>query len=481
MSSLRGRTRDSSWQWLVIGVVLGLGCSSVFCLAGYATNYIRFNLPGQDNGGAAPTSVVQNPTATPAPATATLPPTQPPATTQAPTAAANSAGGVPSPTVFNPPVTQGSGSTAVSVLAPSATTNATQLAPMAQATATSPAASVPATAVPSNVTIGGTQVVQGPGPNIPQTDLVAIQGGIFTMGTTPQEAQLAVDDCTTRDKGKCELGMATDSIPAHTVTVNTYQIEKYEVSYEQYVAFLNYLGPNSHAKQCGGEPCAAIQDKDHPGSYIKFDGTRYDVATEIYRNRPVSYVTWFGAKAYCEAIGRRLPTEAEWERSARSTDKRIYPWGNDWVPTNARTSRPTNEGGPDEVNAFKTGESVEGVFNLAGNVSEWVFDNYDPNYYKTLAPAALNPQGPSTGPTGTKVVRGGDWDKAPFFARAVHRQDADPLTVNGTIGFRCAADQGVPQSPASTGGQNTTGNTGAQPTLQPGGSPTPLADIPSPK
>jgi len=271
------------------------------------------------------------------------------------------------------------------------------------------------------------------------------------MGTTLKEAQQAVDDCTSRDKAKCDISMTEDSIPEHSVTVNTFQMEKYEVSYEQYVAFLNYLGPNGHLKQCGGEPCAAMQGPDQPGSYIKFDGTRYSVANEIYRNRPVAFVTWFGAKAYCEAIERRLPTEAEWERAARGNEKRIYPWGNSWDPTFARTNRPTNLGGPDEVNAFKSGETPDtGIFNLAGNVSEWVFDYYDSNYYKNLSQGILNPKGPEIGPAGTRVVRGGDWDKPPFFARTVHRTDADPGKVFGTIGFRCAADQNQ-ANPAPTG------------------------------
>jgi formylglycine-generating enzyme len=452
MSSLRGRTRDSSWQWLVIGLVLGLGCSSVFCLAGYATNYIRFNLPGQaaDGGGTVPTAVIQIITATPGPATATSPVPVAPTATQQAAAPANTTPGVPTNTPFLVQPTLAG--TAVAGGGGQPTANATLINPPP----TFPPTSAAVVTTGADTTIGGTGVVQALGPNIPKSDMVSIQGGIFTMGTTLKEAQQAVDDCTSRDKAKCEIAFAEDSIPEHTVTVNAFQIEKYEVTTEQYVAFLNYLGPNSHLKSCGGEPCAAPQGPDHLGSPIKFDGTRYNVANEIYRNRPVTFVTWYGAKTYCDTINRRLPTEAEWERAARgpSTTKRIYPWGNDWDSTKARTNKPTNEQGPDEVNLFKSGETPEGVFNLAGNVSEWVFDYYDAAYYKNLAPAVLNPKGPEIGPTGTRVVRGGDWDKPPFFARTGHRTDADPISVVSTIGFRCASDQDLSQ-PTQAVGQGT--------------------------
>jgi formylglycine-generating enzyme required for sulfatase activity len=454
MSSLRGRTRDSSWQWLVIGLVLGLGCSSVFCLAGYATNYIRITLPGQaldTGGGAVPTVIIQVVTATQPPATATSSePLAPTATQQQAAAPANITPGVPTQTPFVIQSTPTGGGV-------QPTTEGTVIGPPP----TFPPESASVITPGAQIAIGGPDVVQAVGPSIPKTDMVNVQGGIFTMGTTLKEATQAVDDCTSRDKAKCEISMTEDSIPEHTVTVNAFQIEKYEVTYEQFVAFLNFLGPNSHTNQCGGEPCAVTQGPDYLGSYIKFDGTRYTVANEIYRNRPVTFVTWYGAKAYCEAIDRRLPTEAEWERAARGNDKRIYPWGNDWDPTKARTNKPTNEGGPDEINLFKTGETPEGVFNLGGNVSEWVFDYYAADYYKNLTPAILNPQGPDFGATGTRVVRGGDWDKPPFFARTVHRTDADPGTGNSTIGFRCAGDQGLTQ-PAPAG----------QGTLSPGGNVT---------
>ena len=460
MSSLRGRTRDSSWQWLIIGLVLGLGCSGVFCLAGYATNYIAFHLPGQSTDGVAvgPTVVVIV-TTTPGPATATsaVTATQQPAAPSTPQANA-----APSITPNNLVVPTGALGPVVTVGSPG---------PSETPVGTLITSPVPPTIAPTknlgaelpSPTVFDAAISTAQGPSIPDTELITVQGGIFEMGTTTKEAQQAVDDCTSRDKGNCTLAYAEDSFPPHNVTVNTFRMEKYEVSYDQFVAFLNYLGPKSHLNQCGGNPCAAVRDKDHPGSYITFDGTKYEVATEIYRNRPVAFVTWYGADAYCKTIGRRLPTEAEWERAARNPDKRVYPWGNDWDSNapKARTSRPKNEGGPDTVDAYPEGKSADGIFNLAGNVAEWVSDWYGVGYYKTLAgnpSGVIDPKGPSIGTT--KVIRGGSWDALPFFARTVHRGDSDPANPLGSIGFRCAAgadrNSAAPTKALSPGGSAAT-------------------------
>ncbi len=476
MGSLRGRTRDSSWQWLVIGIVLGLGCSSVFCLAGYATNYIRFNLPGLqgDNGGV----VVQ-------PTVFIVTNTQPPATTAFSTAASTAqatASGTESSTGGPPTITP---QQLIITTAPTGPTGQVVLPTVATGAVT-----IVGTVIPSPApTIPATNVVgtQSPSPTVPTsltssqpaiqpTDLINIAAAQFKMGTSTQEATRAVDDCTSRDKGKCDISFSEDSIPEHIVYVNAFRLEKYEVSTQQYVDFLNYLGPNSHTSQCEGNPCAAVNSKDFAGSQIKFDGTKYEVMTEIYRNRPVAYVTWYGANAYCKAVGRRLPTEAEWEHAARDGDNRIYPWGNDWDPAKARTNRPTNEKGPDTVDAFPLGKSADGIYNLAGNLSEWVSDWYDARYYKTVQPNAIDPKGPPSGTT--KVFRGGDWDAVPFFARAVQRRDADPATPMGYVGFRCAAD--AERNTAGSTKPLNPGGAATQPVVAPGGSKATATFTPGP-
>jgi len=450
MSSLRGRTRDSSWQWLLIGIVLGLGCSGVMCLALYAVNYLHIGPPTTPDTAALGTTVLVV-TTTPLPATATSPATASPA----PTKAGSSANAAPTVTVFQVLPTTDSG-TNVSVPNPTATFDGT---PITSAPTPAPTKVGPDTS--ANPPVSGGTTVATLAPSIVPSPLIPLTGGSFTMGTTTKEMQQAVDDCATRDKGHCDINMASDAFPPHQVYINNFSLEQYEVSYDQYIAFLNYLGPSSHLKQCGGFPCAAMNDASHQASYIKFNGTQYTLTNAIYHNRPVANVTWYGADTYCKTIGRRLPSEAEWEYAARGSgqSERLYPWGNDWDPTKARTSRPKNEGGPDTVDAFKTGSTPEGILNLAGNVAEWVNDWYDPGYYKNVPPNGIDPTGPTSGSNGTKVARGGSWDALPFFARAVQRQDFDPAGVFPAVGFRCAADQNLSQ-PTSAAGASSSGSSG---------------------
>jgi formylglycine-generating enzyme required for sulfatase activity len=295
--------------------------------------------------------------------------------------------------------------------------------------------------------------------SVTPTDLVFVQGGSFTMGTTPDEATRAIEDCQDRDAGvDCNIQYTEDSTPAHPVTVNSFYIERYEVTHDQFVTFLNTLGPSGYLNGCGGFACAAVQgganaDPDSQASYLRLDGVRYGLTTELYSNRPVTSVTWYGADAYCRSIGRRLPTEAEWERAARGLEGRLYPWGSAWDPERARTSRPANAGGPEPVDAFRNGITPEGIYNMSGNVSEWTSDWYSATFYREVPANVIDPKGPVTG--ARKVFRGGDWDALPLFARSVHRRDEDPLRPRGYIGFRCAVDlsavtatpAGVPAGP----------------------------------
>ncbi len=269
------------------------------------------------------------------------------------------------------------------------------------------------------------------------SETVYISGGTFQMGTMAQEVQTAVDLCVNVEKGNCQLDFGTDSIPPHSVTVSPFLMERTEVTYDQYLIFLTALGTSAHTNGCNGQPCISIHDTDD-GSNILFDGFHYRVLDSI-RNLPVTSVTWYGADAYCRAIGRRLPTEAEWEFAARGTDGRIYPWGNEWDATRAKTSIPPNNTvGALPVGSFINGASPFGLLDMAGNVAEWVNDWYAETYYQTANASGSNPTGASSGTE--KVVRGGSWDAKPFFARSVHRQSADPTKATAWIGFRCTVD-----------------------------------------
>ena len=267
---------------------------------------------------------------------------------------------------------------------------------------------------------------------------VTIPGGVFTMGTLPGEVAIAVNECR-RDGGTCEASYAEDSFPAHEVLIDPFLLETTEVTFDQFVAFLNVRGPGSHLTGCAGFACIQTRN-DSAHAPIIFDGANYTIPG-ILPGYPAYGVTWYGANEYCKAIGRRLPTEAEWERAARADDSRIYPWGDSWDNALAKTNRPADaEPGPLPVASFPLGVSVNGIHDLAGNVAEWVSDWYGSAYYQALAAqgAAENPTGPITGLE--KVLRGGSWNSVPFFSRTVHRQSWDPKESQRWIGFRCAAD-----------------------------------------
>lgn len=274
-----------------------------------------------------------------------------------------------------------------------------------------------------------------------RSEVVPVTGGTFRMGTNAAEIADAVADCIDVRGGLCTLAMGEDSAPQHEVTLNPYNIELTEVTYEQYVAFLNVLGPNTHVNGCDGQPCIATRSESENAT-LTFENGTYDVP-DVVVQLPVGGVTWFGARAYCAAIGRRLPTEAEWEHAARGGTNFIYPWGLEFDANLARTRFPRDvEPGAVPVGSFPAGASVYGVLDMAGNVAEWVSDWYSPVFYSQTQAVGLNPSGP---PSGTdKVLRGGSWDAEPFFARSVHRQFLSPIESQLWVGFRCVEDVTLP-------------------------------------
>jgi formylglycine-generating enzyme required for sulfatase activity len=195
--------------------------------------------------------------------------------------------------------------------------------------------------------------------------------------------------------------------PAHTVYLNAFYIDKYEVTNAQY-------------RQCVE---AGVCDKPRYTTYYgNADCAQY----------PVVYVSWNDADVYCRWAGKRLPTEAKWEKAARGTDGRMYPWGEGIDCDHAQYSSCPGDILP--VGSKPAGASPYGPLDMAGNVYEWVADWYDSGYYSQSP--ARNPLGPDSGTY--KVLRGGSWYYPQRCARCAFRDPYYPWGRLNRVGFRCA-------------------------------------------
>jgi len=224
--------------------------------------------------------------------------------------------------------------------------------------------------------------------------------------------------------------------PPHRVQLAAYWIDKFEVTNEQFVQFLNKRARGNLAliySYCDiGNTFCKIRYNEKSGECFVEPG---------FEKHPVCAVSWVGAKAYAESVRRRLPTEAEWEKAARGTDGRRYPWGNQWEPKNTNTSE-GGAGQPLPVGSRPKDISPFGVMDMAGNVREWVFDSWKEDFYS---------QSPVTDPVNSegfeRVVRGGAWCLTEWDARTTSRQFLNPGVQRRYMGFRCAETVPEPLPP----------------------------------
>ena len=253
---------------------------------------------------------------------------------------------------------------------------------------------------------------------IDRAAMILIPGGTFRMG--PQTSE-------------------------HVVHLGEYLIDKHEVSNARYKRFLDWLEESRDHSGCApGEPAQKSHRPTAPGGWGEAE-------------RPVVGVDWYDAYAFAAWAGKRLPTEAEWEKAARGIDGRIYPWGNTLEGGGAISAevwagegivnegnwerlfyrkRPWREAVTGAVVGMPQGASPFGVLRMAGNVREWVQDWFEPDYW--WAGEERDPTGPEAGYE--RTIRGGSWRDPPEDLRLMVRKSSPPTSRSLHVGFRCAKD-----------------------------------------
>ncbi len=261
-------------------------------------------------------------------------------------------------------------------------------------------------ATPTATATASAAAAEPDSPPEPTSDMVTIPAGTFWMGCAPADVQCKPDEK-----------------PRHAVVLDAFSIDKHEVTVGDFMLCVR-------VGKCT-EPPPSAQGRS---------GEATCTWREAERDRhPIDCVALRDAVAYCEWRGKRLPTEAEWERAARGVDERVLPWGKAVVETpacwNARASCP--------VGAHPSGASPAGALDMAGNVAEWVDDPYHPTFYAT-SPKRSPRAKPTDVPWKEKcsdvtcgVARGGDWSSPEAELRATARQRLSPVARVG-VGFRCA-------------------------------------------
>jgi formylglycine-generating enzyme required for sulfatase activity len=225
--------------------------------------------------------------------------------------------------------------------------------------------------------------------------------------------------------------------PRHRVSLDAFYLDRYEVSNALFERFVASTKHRTTAEREGTG--LAWQRKDGRWQFASVRDAHWRTplgagGPPSAPGHPVVQVSRPDASAYCQWAGKRLPTEAEWEKAARGADGRRFPWGDTWDASKANGAMTVGRTMP--VGTYPGGVSPYGVHDMAGNVAEWVADWFESKFYQRSP--ELNPRGPATGRTG--VVRGGAWRSDPTLLRAAFRYEAAPESRSNTLGFRCAKD-----------------------------------------
>lgn len=301
--------------------------------------------------------------------------------------------------------------------------------------------------------------------------IVRLPGGAFTMGSTSEEMDSALDLCRSalsepQRSTTCKRIAFEDEAPLRTVRVDPFFIDTTEVSVQRFADWLNEQRQRPEAGlrvdaddveslrhrwvTLRGEKIYDLFDLVPPNRNslaggISYDGQRFSVRPGR-ENKPVVQVSWYGAKWFCEAHDQRLPTEAEWEYAARPSGHDRFPWGDslprcaDVVFTRSRGDACSGDTGTRDVGYSPQDITTTGIKDLGGNVSEWVADIYRPSYAPCAGPC-FNPLvdlGPADPKDTHHVHRGGNWAWPPSHIRSALRGHSPPTRRDQAIGFRCA-------------------------------------------
>lgn len=286
--------------------------------------------------------------------------------------------------------------------------------------------------------------------NAPE-DMILIPEGSFLMGSAKED----IDRLSDLDRN-IDTERLKNEIPPREVYLSAYLIDKYPVTNAKYKQFIESGGYTQ-------KPFWSDAGWEYVLQANPLENNDLDSVLKGEPDCPTVNISWYEAEAFAKWAGKRLPTEAEWEKAARGTDGRIYPWGNEFDKTRLNCAEAKIEK-PTPVTKYPQGQSVYGCFDMAGNVWEWTADWYDSQYYR-YAPNK-DPQGPNVAeenpyfgrpenvgvsiyelkpsPTsgtlsGCKVLRGGSWNGSGFVhVRCTNRDYDEPTYKNDTIGFRCA-------------------------------------------
>ncbi|MBI9045991.1 MAG: SUMF1/EgtB/PvdO family nonheme iron enzyme [Anaerolineaceae bacterium] len=249
-----------------------------------------------------------------------------------------------------------------------------------------------------------------------------VPAGKFTRGTSLEKLEQVMEDCG----ADCVRVWFEDELPQQEIYLDAYWIDQTEVTNAMYARFLSENNFEENIK-------VWVDIDDEDVRLLKVSKGWLPVSGS--EDHPMVEVSWFGARAYCEWAGRRLPSEAEWEKAARGEGLKDYPWGSELDCT--RANYDGCQGNLKEVGSLAAGASDYGALDLSGNVWEWVSDWYGPNYY--LESPLENPEGISSGKF--RVIRGGSFVDSKWFLRSAVRDGQQPNDTNGSVGFRCALSE----------------------------------------